>query len=945
MKFRYIRFHSFFELLSYRDTPCYNLIMKNIVLIDGYSLIFRAYYAMPSLVSPAGTPTGAVYGFANMLISILENHKDAVIAVAYDRKEKTFRHELFADYKGTRKETDEDLKLQFPIVREMLTRLGIPVIEMPGFEADDIIGTLAKQAVESGASAYVYTGDKDALQLVQYGIHVNITVKGVSNTEQYDEQKVIEKMGVRSSQIVDFKSLRGDTSDNIPGAKGIGDKTAVKLLTEYGTTENIIVNADQIKPARISGIIKDSIPMIELSKTLATIVLDVPVSAKELENQTPDTESLRSMFQSLGFASLLKRLDKLTGGSPEGANSPSTGENMLSEMGRTTSKDKTSVHTFAEVNRYSPFLPSSYVPSSSNDRSNAAACLRMVSVFDFSLPFTMGIALDDDKAWGAFRYAYFVRDGEIKIIYEEQDFIALKKELENPLIQKMVFSSKELYLYCFSKGIHLSGVVLDVVIASYLVNPARKSYVLKDLAEDYGFSYEEREAGRQLSLLDANTDADVDAKRSRDEEIMAEAGVVESLAYVVREVLEAAKLKTLYDEIELPLVKVLADIEFTGFSIDVGVLREIGQEIERKIAELEGRILELAGEDFNISSPKQLGVILFEKLGLPVLKKNKTGYSTDKDVLEKLGEGYEIARLVIEYRSYTKLKSGYIDSLSELARDGKIHTSLNQTIAVTGRLSSTEPNLQNIPIRMEEGRNIRRAFRSEEGAVLLDADYSQIELRVLAHMSGDQRLIEAFTNGEDIHRLTASEVFGVSQEEVSPLQRSHAKEVNFGIIYGMGDFGLSESLKIPVFEARHYIEQYFRTYSEVKPFMDGIVESCKKSGYVETLFGRKRQIPELRVRNKMVQAHGIRMARNTVIQGTAADIIKIAMVRLYEELNRRGLRSKLILQIHDELILNVPEDEIEIVKSILRHSMETAAELRIPLKVDMQVASNWYDAK
>lgn len=899
--------------------------MKNIVLIDGYSLIFRAYYAMPSLVSPAGVPTGAVYGFANMLISILENHKDAVIAVAYDRKEKTFRHEMFPEYKGTRKETDEDLKVQFPIVREMLINLGIPVIELPGYEADDIIGTLAKQVTESGGAAYVYTGDKDALQLVQYGIKVNITVKGVSNIEQYDEQRVIDKMGVRSSQIVDFKSLRGDVSDNIPGAKGIGDKTAVKLLNEYETTENILANVELLKPVRVSNIIKESMGMIRLSKTLATIVLDVPVFARDISNQAPNPTAIRTMFQNLGFSSLLKRLDRLTG-EHGGSQVPNSESSTADGKG-----EKDPKAGYQRVNPYSSFLPIEFRPVLQT------SSLKTVSDFDFSQPFTMGIALSDDGVWGSLRYAYFVRDGAIKILYSEQEFIALKAVLENPHIHKTVFSSKELYLYCFSKGIHLNGVALDLVIAAYLVNPARKDYTLKALAEDCGFHYEDGGTGRQLSLLSE--------EKSEEEEIIAQASVVQSLAFVLEEVLKETGLKKLYDEIELPLVKVLADIEFTGFHVDVGVLKEIGCEIEKRIADLEERILLLAGEKFNISSPKQLGYILFDKLGLPSLKKNKTGHSTDKDVLERLGEEYEIARLVIEYRSYTKLKTNYIDSLSALERNGRIHTSLNQTIAVTGRLSSTEPNLQNIPIRMEEGRSIRRAFKSEDGAMLLDADYSQIELRVLAHMSGDRRLIEAFKNGEDIHRLTASEVFGVSPAEVDSLQRSHAKEVNFGIIYGMGDFGLSESLKIPVFEARHYIEQYFRTYSEVKPFMDEIVENCKKRGYVETLFGRKRQIPELRVKNKMVQAHGVRMARNTVIQGTAADIIKIAMVRLYDRLNEKGLKTKIILQIHDELILNVPEEEIEIVKEILKTSMETAAQLLVPLKVDMQIARTWYDTK
>lgn len=903
-------------------------------------MIFRAYYAMPALFSPSGEPTGAVYGFVNMLLGILEKHGDATIAVAYDRKEKTFRHEMFPEYKGTRKETDEDLIRQFPVVREMLETLGIPVVECSGYEADDIIGTLAKRAAEEGADAYVYTGDRDALQLVQYGIHVNITLKGVSQIEEYDDAKVLEKLGVTSSQVVDYKSLRGDASDNIPGAKGIGEKTAVRLLAEYGTTENLLTHAAEIRPERISKIIRESEEMILLSKTLATILLDVPVSLEGLPPRYADLSAAKSLFARLGFSSLLKKIDKLTGnvGGADAAKAHDSDDSAASDGDR--HEISAVSQRFSASGIEASFHPAA--PFAGEDFSVEQEELiipKEVDSFSFDTPFTLGIDLADDGAWGAFRSAFVMRDGVIRIYREERDFVSLKEILEDPSVKKRIFSSKECYLYCFSKGIRLAGVSSDAVIAAYLTNPSRKSFAAEDLAAEFGYSLEKRSAGRQLSLLGGTVH--VDERR----ELGRWAAVTTRLGETLDRAVERSGMKALYETVELPLVNVLADIEFTGFKVHTEVLREIGAGIEGKIADLERRIHAMAGEVFNISSPKQLGVILFEKLGLPALKKTKTGYSTDKDVLEKLGREYEIAGLIIEYRSYTKLKSNYIDSLQELARGGRIHTSLNQTIAVTGRLSSTEPNLQNIPIRLEEGRGIRRAFVSDEGCVLLDADYSQIELRVLAHMSGDSKLQAAFANDEDIHALTASEVFGVEKEEVTALQRSHAKEVNFGIIYGMGDFGLSESLGIPVFEAKHYIEQYFRTYESVRPFMDGIVEECRKRGYVETLMGRKRLIPELQARNKMVQAHGMRMARNTVIQGTAADIIKIAMVRLYRSLKEKGLRSKLILQIHDELILNVPEEELEEVRVILRESMEQAVELSVPLKVDMQVAKTWYDAK
>lgn len=945
--------------------------MKEIVLVDGYSLIFRAYYAMPSLVSPGGIPTGAVFGFANMLVHLLNRHRDATIAVAYDRKDKTFRHKMFEAYKGTRKETDEDLIVQFPIVREMLEALGIPVIEKSGYEADDLIGTLAKAATDRGMRAFVYTGDKDALQLIQYGIYVNITLKGVSNIESYDEAKVFEKLGVTSAQVVDFKSLRGDVSDNIPGAKGIGDKTAARLLSEYGTTENILAGVDSIKPERISKIVRENAEMIRLSKVLATIVLDAPVDLDEVRESDADYDRVRALFTELGFTSLLKKIapaveDSRVGaasavasrfGAASGVASRSTVSVSRSPSGELSSAKRSSSSDRVVLSgKNAPYV--SYAPFLSQEDAAAVAAsdigsaetsfvhsLKTVSVseFDFSLPFTFGVELINDGAWGAFRSAYCFRDGVLTVIREEHDFLALKGQLEDSRIKKTVFSSKELYLYCFSKGIRLDGIEADVVIAAYLSNPARKTYRLEDLAAEMGYAVRESEAGRQLSMLEAESAPE--AKPTQEEEAAERAVTVKRLADRLDAALLRANLGELYQEIELPLVRVLADMEFTGFKIGRDVLLEIGERIDGGIAQSEAKIHALAGESFNIASPKQLGAVLFERLGLPPLKKNKTGYSTDKDVLEKLGEEYEIARLVIEYRSLTKLKSNYIDSLLALERNGRIHTSLNQTIAVTGRLSSTEPNLQNIPIRMEEGRNIRKAFKSEDGSVLLDADYSQIELRVLAHMSADETLIEAFESGADIHTLTASEVFGVQKEEVTPLQRSHAKEVNFGIIYGMGDFGLSESLKIPLFEAKHYIERYFSTYRSVQPFMERIVADCREKGYVQTLFGRKRQIPELQVKNKNVQAHGVRMARNTVIQGTAADIIKIAMIRLYRTLAEKKLRSKLILQIHDELILNVPLKELDEVKQILRESMEGAVQLRVPLKVEMQVAETWYDAK
>lgn len=884
------------------------------VIIDGYSLIFRAYYAMPSLFSREGEPTGAVYGFAGMLIGILERHRDALVAVAYDRKEKTFRHDLFPAYKGTRKETDEDLIAQFPVVRELLEAMGIPVVEKAGFEADDIIGSLCKQAVDSGMEAHVYTGDRDALQLVQYGIQVHITIKGVSKTELYDEATVLEKMGVSSAQVVDYKSLRGDVSDNIPGAKGVGDKTAIKLLSEYGSTENILLHKDRLLPARVAKMISENEEMIRLSKILATVRLDVPIRLEDVVAHEADRSRIKHLLDRLGFASLSKKWMSFGG------------EQNPPENGKVISLSKESGASVHEQNP--PENGEGVLPSDVEELVMPSEVER----FDFKSEFFFGFLPEDSEG----KRIYFSDGEQIHILSRRDELLRYRSVLEDPSIGKRLFSSKEFHLLCFEMGISLRGVISDAVIAAYLLNPARKSYHLHDLANEIGYSIEPSEAGRQMQFFGEESD-----RKSGYEA----AAVTANLIRYLDQRIEREGHTDLYRKMEIPLVKVLADIEYTGFPFDREVLKQIDREISLKISDLEQKIHALAGEPFNISSPKQLGVILFEKMKLPFAKKNKTGYVTDRDVLEKLGEHAEIARLVVEFRSYSKLKSTYIDSLSELDRDGRIHTSLNQTIAVTGRLSSTEPNLQNIPIRLEEGRSIRKAFHAEEGCVLLDADYSQIELKVLAHMSGDQRLIEAFEHQMDIHALTASEVFGVPVEEVTSRQRSHAKEVNFGILYGMGDFGLSESLKIPVFEARHYIERYFETYVSVQPFMDDIVERCKKTGYVETMFGRRRYIPELRAKNKMVQAHGARMARNTVIQGTAADIIKIAMVKLYEELYRGNFRAKMILQIHDELILNVPTEELEDVKMLLKTCMEEAVSLSVPLKVDMQTAKTWYDAK
>lgn len=907
--------------------------MKEFVIIDGNSLLYRAYFAMirTALFSPAGEPTGAVFGFANMLANVFENHRDAVIAVAFDKKGPTFRHEMYSEYKGTRGETDEDLIHQFPIARDMLKAFGVPVIEMDGYEADDIIGTLSKKAAEAGMDSYVYTGDKDALQLVQYGVKVGITKKGVSEIKLYDDAAVKEDIGVSSAQIIDYKALRGDPSDNIPGVKGVGEKTAVKLLTEYGSLENILENVDSIKPPRVSKLVDEGRDMAELSKKLATIILDLDIEPSDIHMAERDDNAATELFVRLGFNSLLKKYGLKSKGASEPTEYKSKSGKFSATLNPKPAGAKVTASPFGLMGEGAEAI--SIEPSAEGERIDIDR-LSSKGNLDIFIEFASQKSGEGSGFAGEFlNVAVMDSEGKAAILDREEDFLKLKDLLEDEAVAKRFNDLKAAHLYCFSKGIDLCGAVSDAVIAAYLVSPARKSYEFFDIYRDFGGESLAPEKA-QLSIFGEGEKVSLLKKVS----------ALSKLLDALEEALKIGGIYKLYSEVEIPLVKVLADIEYTGFAIDLDVLAEQGVALDKRIKGLEEDIYEHAGEEFNISSPKQLGHILFEKLGLPPGRKTKTGYSTDKDVLDKLSKMHPVARLVTEYRTLTKLKSTYIDSLTNLARDGRIHTSLNQTIAVTGRLSSTEPNLQNIPMRLEEGRNIRKAFKSSEGRLLIDADYSQIELRVLAHLSGDPALQKAFNEGRDIHTATASEVFGVAPDEVTKLQRSHAKEVNFGIIYGMSDFGLSESLGIPVSEAKSYINRYFDIYRDVKTYMDSVVEGCRERGYVETLYGRRRAVPELLSKNKMVAAHGSRMARNTVIQGTAADIIKIAMVKLYDELRRQGLKSKLILQVHDELILDVPMEEREQAKKLLVSSMESAARLSVPLKVEVSEADNWYDA-
>ena len=875
--------------------------MNRIVIVDGNSLINRAFFAMSELKTSKGVYTGGALGLTTMIFGLIDEFEPDYFCVAFDMKGPTFRHKTYEQYKGTRKGMPNELAMQMPIVKEILDALKIPRVELQGYEADDLIGTIAHYFSEQGIEAHVITGDKDALQLVRENIHVHITKKGITQLKEYKNEDIIEELGVDAYHVIDFKGLSGDSSDNIPGIPSVGPKTAAKLLAEFGTVENLIMNVEQVSNKRWKNLVIDFGDQAMLSKRLATIMINVPV---ELETEMfkltePDMETSVNLFRQYEMNGLLNRL----------------------KVNTEVVEQRTEVEMI-----------------------DVDALIRLIEAeksFAFKVIYNKVDLRNDPLICAAFK----VKD-QICIIDNETEFEQLTPLFESETIHKIGFDLKNEYLFLMQKGIDLKGVKFDGYIAAYLIEPSRRSYDLSELVFEQAtmkIASEEEVLGKGAKKKTPD---------QLDKEVLHQyaQGLVVGIDVLADKLdvkLEANESKNLFETVEVPLVKILSDIEFTGFNIDVSEIDHIDELLTGQISEIEKEIYEQSGEKFNINSPKQLAVILFEKLGLPPLKKTKTGYSTSHDILEKLASKHAIVAEIIEYRTYTKLKSTYIDGLRAAINPvtGRVHTSLNQTIAVTGRLSSTEPNLQNIPIRLPIGRKIRKFFIPDEGCILLGADYSQIELRVLAHLSKDPTLLEAFTQNIDIHTKTASQVFGVEESEVTSLQRSHAKEVNFGIVYGMGDFGLGESLGITRKEAKTYIENYFKSYPNVQGFMDGIIETCKEKGYVETLLGRRRDIADISNSNFMLRSAAERTARNTPIQGSAADIIKIAMIKVFERLEAEQLKSKLILQVHDELILNVPFDELEQVKVLLKESMESAYDLLVPLNVDMNTGESWYDAK
>lgn len=883
------------------------------MIIDGNSLINRAYYAIPLLNTKSGTYTNAVYGFVNMLYKVIEDYQPDYIAVAFDRKTPTFRHLEFGDYKAGRKKMPPELAQQIPILKDVLDAFQIYRVEIDGFEADDLIGTLARYSENKNIQSIIITGDKDALQLASPNVQILITKKGISNLEIYDDRKVLEVYGVTPKQFIDLKGLMGDKSDNIPGVPGIGEKRGVKLIKKFGSIENLLNNLDKLSSSLLKNNLEKYDRQAVLSKRLATIVTDVPVeiTLEEMRFKGPNNDKLFSLFHKLEFYSLLNKFYK-----------KGKEENIVFD-----GKQVPIIHSLEELDSLKEKV-----------KNNGFFYLKVFydgkDLMNYSIA-GISILMNEESYW-------FIDTRKDKSIIEN-----LRDIFEDKDIKKYGHQLKQDIIVLKSKKIKLEGISFDTAIAAYLIDSIRATYEIDEISMEY--------LGNKIP-----TEEDIIGKGKKrisyiemDIEALAKYGyqyccAVYYLRNILVEKIKEYDFKKLYYEVELPLVEVLADIEFQGFKVNKDKLEEIGKDLEQKILQLTNTIYKEAGEEFNVNSPKQLGEILFDKMGLPPIKKTKTGYSTSIEVLEKLYNHHPIIPKIIEYRQLVKVKSTYIDGLSTEINDitHKIHSSFNQTVTSTGRISSTEPNLQNIPIKMDIGRQIRKVFiPTNDKYLLLDADYSQIELRVLAHMSKDPNLIEAFHKGQDIHKATASKVFNVPIEQVTPLQRNNAKAVNFGIVYGISDYGLSENLHITRKEAKKYIDEYFNKYKGVKIHMDNAVRDAKEKGYVTTLLNRRREIPEIRSKNFNLRSFGERTAMNTPIQGSAADIIKIAMVRVYQQLKNKNLKSKVILQVHDELILEVHKDELEEVKEIVKWQMENAVILDVPLEVEMNIGNNWYDTK
>lgn len=869
---------------------------SKIVLIDGHSILNRAFYGLPDLTNAEGLHTNAIYGFLTIMFKLLEEEKPEYLTVAFDVHAPTFRHKMYAEYKGTRKPMADELRQQVPVIKEVLHAMGVKTIECAGLEADDLIGTLSNRCENEGMEVTVISGDRDLLQLATEHVKIRIpkTKQGKTEIEDYYAKDVEERYQVTPKEFIDLKALMGDTADNIPGVPSIGEKTATKIITQYHSIEEAHEHVDELKPPRASKALSEHWDLAVLSKELATINVkaDFPYELSEAKLGNLYTEEAYIFFQKLEFKNLLSRFDV---SAP--ANKVEDGFKIIASKSEAEkvfvqAEEASTIGAviFKDLENVLPLF------------ADQAGLGGIGLCFSKEESYCIKVEKDITGEWLLKKLADVAEKAETYAMFH------LKESMEQVTIRNQA--------NCF-----------DVSVAAYLLNPLKNNYTWEDVAREH------------LGLM-------IDEKIDQDMKACYESYVNYASVEVLRQKLRDTKMDTLFRDIEMPLVFTLFDMEQNGIRVEADALKQYGDQLAGKIAELEKEIYEEAGETFNINSPKQLGVVLFENMKLPGGRKTKTGYSTAADVLEKLAPEHPVVAKILEYRQYTKLKSTYADGLANYIQDdGRIHGKFNQTITATGRISSTEPNLQNIPVRMELGRLIRKVFIPEEGYRFVDADYSQIELRVLAHCSGDEHLIQAYKEQSDIHRITASQVFHIPFDEVTPQERRNAKAVNFGIVYGISSFGLSQDLSITRKEAAKYIDDYFATYPGIKTFLDHAVTHAKEEGYVVTLFGRRRPVPELSSSNFMQRSFGERVAMNSPIQGAAADIIKIAMIRVNQRLKDQKMKSRLVLQVHDELLIEAYEPELDEVQNILKEEMEHAAELKVPLEIDMHTGDNWYEAK
>ncbi|MFW5647983.1 MAG: DNA polymerase I [Candidatus Alkaliphilus sp. MAG34] len=895
---------------------------ERIIIIDGNSLVNRAFYALPPLSTTDGMQTNAIYGFLTMLFRVMEDYNPDYIGIAFDKKAPTFRHKEFTDYKAGRKKMAPELFAQIEPLKEILDAFNIYRIELEGFEADDLIGTLSEYCDNKGIETLIVTGDKDAFQLTTDRTKVLFTKRGITNLEVYDSKRVLEEYKVTPGQFIDLKGLMGDKSDNIPGIPGVGEKTAVKLLEQFESIENLIQNTEKITGAKLKERVESNKEQAVLSKKLATIVTNVPISINldQLKKREANYEKLMKLFRRYEFNSLIPRIEK----------DMEQPDKIGGDIGMAKTASKENISEVTDIDELKTMI--------NEVREHGTITLKTITegkniITDDIIHLAATVTGDTQ---------YYIN---FKSFKDEQGLLGILKEiLEDDRVKKIGHDLKKEIVHFYRYGINISNLHFDIMIGEYLIDPARSSYNLKDLASQYLG----REIASELGLLDRRGNQISlweTSENGHKKLICSQVRAINGIYHSVRERLKNLDLEELYYNIELPLVEVLASMEFRGIKVDKNILLDLEIEFREKIEQLTEEIYNLTGERFNINSPKQLGEVLFDKLGLPPIKRTKTGYSTNAEVLEKLYDKHYVIPKISEYRQISKLKSTYVDGLLGIINPvtNRIHSSFNQTVVSTGRISSTEPNLQNIPIRLDMGKRIRKVFICEKEHVFIDADYSQIELRVLAHIANDENLIDAFVKNQDIHKRTASEIFKVPMDEVTPRMRNSAKAVNFGIVYGISDFGLSRNLDISVHRAKQYIDGYFEKYPSIKHYMENTIREAEEKGYVSTIFHRRRYLPELRSSNSNVRNFGERMAMNTPIQGSAADIIKIAMIKIYKALKEGNFEAKLVLQVHDELLIECPENEMEAVTEMLRESMENAVKMSVPLKVDISYANNWYD--